>query len=94
MPEVVKDDPAIVRAREIFAKFQKEKQFTLDQLGIAMGFESSNARIAAFQFLHDKFPRIDAIRKFAKAVGVPLSELIVESVVEPGAKKYQRAIGK
>ena len=91
MPVIEGDDPSILRAREVFAKLQKEKQWTLDRLGLAMGYEKESARKAAFQFLHVKVPRIDTLRRFSKAVGVPLTELVAESVVEPGVKKYQRA---
>lgn len=72
-------DPAILRAREL----HKQSGMTFDQLGRRMGYGEGVARRAAWQFLNmTTDPRLSMLRRFAKAVGVPVSEL----VGEPGKK--------
>jgi len=69
-------DPAIRKAVELFQASGK----TLDELGIAMGYEGDVARKAAWQFLNKTSdPRLSMLRRFAKAMDVPLSELIDEN---------------
>ena len=77
MPAVNFDDPAMIRVRSIYERL-KADGWTLDKLGQAMGFTGDTARKAAFQFLNVKVPRIDTLRKFANAVGIPLAELVTE----------------
>ncbi len=89
MPEVDRDDPVMVRVREHFSRLKEASGWTLHQLGIGMGYDESVARKAAFQFLQGKVPRIDTLRKFADAVGVPLAEL----VTEPKSKKKKAQPG-
>jgi transcriptional regulator with XRE-family HTH domain len=66
-------DPAMQHARELFQASGK----TLDELGVAMGYEGDVARKAAWQFLNKTAdPRLSMLRRFAKALGIPLTELI------------------
>ena len=51
---------------------------TMDQLGQDMGYSAAVARKAVWQFLRSKDPRISMLRKFAKAMGVSLQELVAE----------------
>ena len=70
-------DPAILKARELFAASGK----TLDELGLAMGYKGDVARKAAWQFLNKiNDPRLSSLRRFAKALGVPLSALLQDEV--------------
>ncbi len=68
-------DRAISRARDVFAASGK----TLDELGVAMGYESGVARKSAWQFLNKTTdPRLSMLRRFAKAMGVSIEELVRE----------------
>jgi transcriptional regulator with XRE-family HTH domain len=70
---MAKPDPSIVRARKAF----EESQLTLDELGVRMGYEGEKARRAAWQFLNRvNDPRVMTLRKFAKAVGVDVKDLL------------------
>ncbi len=71
MPE----DAVMARVRNLFESSGK----TLDELGVAMGYETGVARKSAWQFLnrtHD--PRLSMLRKFAVATGVTIRDLFVE----------------
>lgn len=71
------------RAAKLFEKSGK----SLDELGTAMGYEGDVARKSAWQFLNKTTdPRLSMLRKFAKAMGVPLSELV------SGNKKSQPTV--
>jgi len=66
-------DPAMDRARAAF----DQSGLTLEALGEAMGYEKDMARMSAWQFLRTtKDPRLSMLRRFAKAVGVPVEELV------------------
>jgi transcriptional regulator with XRE-family HTH domain len=66
-------DPAMQRARELFEKSGK----TLDQLGNDMGYKGNTVRQSAWQFLEKTTdPRLSMLRRFAKAMGVPVAELV------------------
>jgi transcriptional regulator with XRE-family HTH domain len=70
-----KEEPVMRRIRDVFAK----SGLSLDELGQRMGSEGETARKAAWQFLNKvDDPRASTLRKFAAAVGVPLSELFSE----------------
>jgi transcriptional regulator with XRE-family HTH domain len=65
-------DRVILRARELFA----QSGLTLDGLGQRMGYARGAARKSAWQFLNKTAdPRLSMLRKFALAVGVPITEL-------------------
>ena len=59
----------------------KKSGMTLHSLGIAMGYDEGKARQAAFQFMKSGDPRISMLRRFAKAMSVPLDELLVEKKI-------------
>lgn len=66
-------DPAMRRAMEIF----EASGGSLDQLGKDMGYEGDTARKAAWQFLNKTAdPRLSMLRRFARAMKIPLEELI------------------
>jgi transcriptional regulator with XRE-family HTH domain len=76
MPETPPtDDPAMTRVRELWAA-KKAIRMTQEELGVAMGYELKSAKKSANQFFRTKDPRISMLRRFAKAMGVPLSELV------------------
>ena len=69
-------DAAILRMRELFAASGK----TLDGLGVAMGYEGEVARKSAWQFLNKTAdPRLSMLRRFAKAMGITVEELLAEN---------------
>jgi transcriptional regulator with XRE-family HTH domain len=75
-------DKAILRMRELFEQSGK----TLDELGVAMGYKGDVARKAAWQFLNKTSdPRLSMLRRFAKAIGVPVEELVADQ--KNGRKK-------
>jgi transcriptional regulator with XRE-family HTH domain len=49
---------------------------TRQELGEKMGASPSSARQAVFQFLKAHDVRVGTLRRFAKAVGIPLSKLL------------------
>lgn len=64
-------DPAIVKARELFEASGK----TLDEVGLAMGFKPEVARKSVWQLLNKiDDPKLSTLRKFADAIGAPMSE--------------------
>lgn len=66
-------DPAMRKAAAVFEASGK----SLDQLGTDMGYEGPTARKSAWQFLNKTAdPRLSMLRRFAKAMGVPLAELL------------------
>jgi transcriptional regulator with XRE-family HTH domain len=68
-------DPVMLHARFLFAA----SGLTLDELGMKMGYEGDMARKSAWQFLNKTAdPRLSTLRKFAVAVGVPVSDLFPE----------------
>jgi transcriptional regulator with XRE-family HTH domain len=67
------DDPVMKKVRALFEKSGK----SLDALGQEMGHDGPTARKAAWQFLNKVGdPRISTLRRFAKAVGVPVKDLL------------------
>jgi transcriptional regulator with XRE-family HTH domain len=68
-------DPAILKARKIFAA----SGMSLDELGREMGAQGEVARKSAWQFLNMVTdPKLGTLRRFAKALGVPMEELVAE----------------
>lgn len=66
-------DPVMLKAAKLFERSGK----TLEQLGLDMGYEKATARRAAWQFLNKTAdPRLSMVRRFAKAVGVSVKELV------------------
>jgi transcriptional regulator with XRE-family HTH domain len=68
-------DPSMARARVRF----EQSGLSLHALGLSMGYPEETARKSAWQFIQKTDdPRISMLRRFAKAMGVPLAELLVE----------------
>ncbi len=66
-------DSVMRRANALFEK----SGMTLDELGQKMGYAEETARKSAWQFLRQtNDPRLSMLRKFAKAIGVPLRDLV------------------
>lgn len=65
----------MAKARKLF----KQSGKSLCQLGVGMGFADGMARQAAFQFLKSGDPRIGSLRRFARAMNMPLDELTAEA---------------
>lgn len=52
---------------------------SLDELGRAMGAEGEVARKSAWQFLNRvNDPKLGTLRRFAKALGIPIEDLVSE----------------
>lgn len=67
-------DPAILKARELFKASGK----TLDEVGLAMGFNPEVARKSVWQLLNKiDDPKLSTLRKFAAAMGVPMSDFFL-----------------
>ena len=78
------EDTAMGKVR---AKFKKSG-LSLNALGLAMGYEASTARQAAFQFMKTDDPRLSMLRRFAKAMGISIEELVAqEKTPKNGQKK-------
>jgi transcriptional regulator with XRE-family HTH domain len=66
-------EAVMAKARKLFEKSGK----TLEELGVAMGYETGTARRAAWQFLNKTSdPRLSMLIRFAEAVGVDPKELL------------------
>lgn len=71
----MRTDPAILKARKLFAASEK----TLDEVGLAMGFTPAVARKSVWQLLNRiDDPKLSTLRKFCKAMGITLDELVAE----------------
>jgi transcriptional regulator with XRE-family HTH domain len=71
------DDDAMARVRAIWAQ-KKTQRMTQQELGEAMGYAQASARKSVSQFFQTHDPRITMLRRFAKAVGVPISDIVRE----------------
>lgn len=68
-------DPVMNKVRAIVEK----REISLQELGEKMNYGKGIARQSAWQFLNTKDPHISMLRRFAKAVEVPLQDLLGES---------------
>jgi transcriptional regulator with XRE-family HTH domain len=68
------EDPSMDKVKALFA----ESGLTMSALGEKMGYPPDTARQSVFQFFKTADPRISMLRRFAKAIGVPLSSLLTE----------------
>ena len=69
-------DPAILKARELFAESGK----TLEEVGVAIGFAPVLARKSVWQLLNRiDDPKLSTLRKFAAALGISMSEFFPEN---------------
>jgi transcriptional regulator with XRE-family HTH domain len=68
-------DPAISKARKLFQHSGK----SLDDLGTALGLSGETARKGAWQLLNKvNDPKISTLRALARALNVPIEELVSE----------------
>lgn len=66
-------DPVMDAVR---ARFEKSK-LSLEEVGLRMGYPKDTARKSAWQFIHrTNDPRITMLRRFAKAVGAQVKDLL------------------
>jgi transcriptional regulator with XRE-family HTH domain len=66
-------DSAMKMAQQLFQHSGK----SLEELGREMGYEAGTARRAAWQFLHKTSdPRLSMLRRFARAMGVDVKDLL------------------
>ena len=72
MPKTVIEDPVMDAIRKALEASEMSRQ----QLGEAMGYSAATARQAVSQFLKGHDARVGTVRRFAKAIGMPLSRLI------------------
>jgi transcriptional regulator with XRE-family HTH domain len=67
------EDPAMPRVRALF----EESGLSLHDLGMKMGYPEDTARKSAWQFIRQTGdPRLSMLRRFAKALGIPLGKLL------------------
>lgn len=75
MAKKQEQDVAMTR---VLARFE-ESGLSLQDLGLKMGYPVDTARKSAWQFLRQTDdPRISMLRRFARALEMPLEELILE----------------
>lgn len=66
-------DPVMEKVRSRFGA----SGLSLDELGRKMGYPDESARKSAWQFVHKtNDPRLSMLRKFAKAIGIPLKAIL------------------
>jgi hypothetical protein len=70
-----KEDPVMGKVRSLF----KASGLSLHDLGLKMGCPPDTARQAVWQFMRTSDPHISLLRRFAAALGMPLSELVDEA---------------
>jgi transcriptional regulator with XRE-family HTH domain len=84
MAQKAEHDPAMAA---VLAAFEKSG-LSLHELGVRMGYPAETARMSAWQFVQKTSdPRVSMVRRFAKAMGIPIEELVADSP----AKKKGRA---
>ena len=65
-------DTVMSRVRNLHEK----SGLSLHHLGLKMGYPEESARKSAWQFMKTEDPRLSMLRRFAKAVGVSIVELV------------------
>ena len=73
-----REDAAMAKVRSLFAG----SGLTLDALGRRMGYPAASARQSAWQFLKAGDPRVSGLRRFARAMGMPVEQLVAEAAEE------------
>lgn len=66
------EDGVMPRVRALWEK----SGLSLHDLGLKMGYPTESARKSAWQFMKTEDPRVSMLRRFAKAVGVSVEELV------------------
>jgi transcriptional regulator with XRE-family HTH domain len=75
MKDKYPEDASMEKVRTLFAA----SGLTMNDLGVKMGYDPDTARQSVFQFLKSGDPRVSMLRRFAKAMDVPLAELLAEN---------------
>ena len=75
MKDKYPEDPSMGKVRALYEK----SGLTMNDLGVKMGYDVETARQSVFQFLKSNDPRVSMLRRFAKAMDVPLSDLLDEN---------------
>jgi hypothetical protein len=68
------EDKSMERVHALF----RAAKMSLHGLGLKMGYDAKTARQSAFQFMKSGDPRMSMLRKFAKAMGISVDELMDE----------------
>ncbi len=68
------EDPVMAKVRTLFEK----SGLSLHDLGIKMDCPPETARQAVWQFMRTSDPHISVLRRFARAVGIAVEELVGE----------------
>jgi transcriptional regulator with XRE-family HTH domain len=74
MKDKYQEDPSMAKVKALFEK----SGLTLNDLGLKMGYPPETARQSVFQFMKATDPHVSMLRKFAKALDVPLADLLDE----------------
>jgi hypothetical protein len=69
---VSRDSPEMARVRQFF----KNSGLSMHEFGVQMGYPEGHARKSVSQFLKGHDPRISVLRRCAKAMGVPIEDLV------------------
>ena len=72
-----KDDPAMAQVRRLWEAKQREG-WTMQQLGERMGYPADSARKSVSQFLKSHDPHVTTLRRFCKALEMPVADLFTE----------------
>lgn len=75
MKEKSAKDPAMAKVKALY----EGSGLTMAELGERMGYPPETARQSVFQFLQSLDPRVSMLRRFAKAMDIPLSDLLDEN---------------
>src|SRR5438132_12072341 len=68
------EDPVMRKVRAWF----EASGLSLHDLGLKMGYPAGNARQSAWQFMKSGDPRVSMLRRFARATGMPVEELVAK----------------
>jgi transcriptional regulator with XRE-family HTH domain len=68
------EDPSMAKVKALF----EQSGLSMNDLGLKMGFAAEVARQSVFQFMKSGDPRIGTLRRFAKAIGIEIEELVGE----------------
>jgi transcriptional regulator with XRE-family HTH domain len=75
VPKKSTEDQTMANVRAHF----EASGLSLHDLGMKMGYPEKTARMSAWQFMSKTDdPRISMLKKFARAMGVPVEELVAE----------------
>jgi hypothetical protein len=67
-----REDPAMSKVRAWF----EASGLSLHDLGLKMGYPPETARQSAWQFMKSGDPRVSMLRRFARAAGMGVEELL------------------